>query len=256
MLIPYLVNFIKRRMDKQILNLMVTNDLVSVDELIKNNIIYDILMTDLNLVGGRAIEITLDASMIVVAETNKLILRIPAELRNNSKISSVQVLRSTLVGLMNNQPGINISQQTQGGIYSELLKVDKKFAIAAHTSLSVLGNEYIVIEQPNIQPQDINNTIVSLEVNYSQEFDELDGDYYPEMGKIALLAAKMYAYNELSLEVEKAFIHNPHTSEALMNRINTYDTAQVEYDDSFDLLGKISALNDDRKQTSLIRFSI
>jgi hypothetical protein len=193
--------------------------------------------------------------MVYESSPEGLILHIPKHLRKNSNLTSASLLFRN-----NNFAGtfVGMDDDSRGGepYTSPTTAITGHSKLSMETNVTVFGNEFVLIEHENANPQDLIGTRLRVEVEFTKGMEEFNRNYYHEFGKLAVLAAEMHLYNKVVLELDEAYINNPNMSEGLIEHVNRFEDSQDKYDSSMDRLGKFGFLNDKNKVANLIGLSV
>ena len=245
------------RVKPEALNLLRTHPLETVKSQITEKILYGILLADLNLVGGREMTISLNSSMVVShdIDNRELILEIPEKDRNYSNITVAKMIYEDLNVSKGDVFGTTIGNPNSGDELMDGLSAMNS-NIAMNTMLEVIGNRYVKVNYPHGNLSMLNTSKIKLEVEYSKNIEGIDRAYYPEFGRIAVLATKMYLYNNFSNIVESAMLDNPNLSKVLSEELMKYEGFDLLYEEEMQRLAKYSTLNDDAKMNDIMNYFI
>jgi hypothetical protein len=257
-MIDYLTNFIMNRIKLPLLELLVTNRLETLKSQIAKTIVIDVVLNDLNMVGGRGMEATIESGWIISNDIEKgeMIIEVPEDKRNNSFITTASLIytdHNNIVEVEQYNLGNNISPDNGISLFSGI--ENKNSNISLHTELEVIGNKYILIRKKGSSPTMLVNSVLRFEVAYGANMEGIDRAYYPELGRVCVLATK-FILNNKTLEVEELMAHNPTMSSLILRELEKFEGFDILYDEEINLLAKISHLNNDNRETEHINIGI
>jgi len=250
-MIKTMLRYIKR-IDGEILRTLIKHPMMTLDEAILDEVIYPTILADFNLVGGRQIKLTLEPRHIYKKFKDEIILYIPPEERNNMRIKTVdEITRNRII------PVAEVSimayrDPSSSSPFSRLMETNENSEIEFNTEITVIGDGYISIKQDNINESYINKSVMVFYVAFSKSFNNIDPNYYPDFGRIAVMATKMVLFSKLNLLLDRLSMGNQRLSDRYISTIESYATASEEYDAELDTLATFSFLNNVEQMRDLV----
>lgn len=246
----YIINYVMRTVPHKLLRLLQTHPMETLGSTINKVVIHQVLLTDLNLIGGRSHTMNVRDAIIYSHTDDEIILEIPLQFRDASNITSAQMIfqdvehRTVL-------PSTRIESQ-----YDPIDVITGNSGIGAYTDLTVINKKYISIRQEDIVLDTVMDSKITFEVEYSEDFDGIAPAYHPDFAELAKLITEMLLYN-LELEVDEAYGHNSRVSEKLISRINSYENSTELYNnEKRRTMAKFSFLNNRGKKLAMVQRSV
>ena len=244
-----IVKYIKNRLPDQLLALLIERTYEKIEHAIIRRVVFDIVLNDLNLVGGREVTVNGDDLIIKRVLEGEILVEVPAKLRHYSHIMSVNFVEGG--GNTGHRGAYGHVEYTSGrgplaSLTDEFRKVNPLYTIA-----TAIGNDFILIKRDGITPDHIRNSAISMQVAFSEAFEGFSTQYIPSFGNIALVATKMLLYKERFSVFEK--YSNTQMSNALMQELLKFEDSADKYEELRSDLAKMAFATDPSKMTRLIQ---
>lgn len=210
---------------------------VSIDHIIKKQILNDWVLQDTNVVSG--IESVVDISGIYPQSVN---------LGQVYDIGYGPTAGKDIMSVLSVGYGVNaitVGSPSIASSYSEPY-------VASTSRIEIVGQNVVYMEGY------ISLTLSNLRciLSNDKDFANIPTKTLTQLSKMVILATKAYIYNNLRLELYNAQVQNGVDLGAMMSVIDTYSDAQSMYDEMLESWFVISALGDKVTRTRLIRMSM
>jgi hypothetical protein len=238
--IDYAVSYIKRYIEPEILAMVFKSDngFTSIDDMIKMNVIYPIVMVDINMIGGERVIIRLEDTEVIENRDDGTIIRVPLELTDHRPILNViSVYDATRLA---ENSGFGAEQGRVSSFSSSRYKVLGKNVIYIKNLISTLYNY-----------------VMECNVMYDRNFSENKPENNKLFGELCLQACKNYIHKELNISLSKGSIYYGHDLSIIRSIIDDYSSAKDEYDRLVDeRLDVMVFTNDDRRMDEYINLML
>ena len=256
--IDYAINKIKSiGINKNILNiafLKQPNELglkPSIDEQIETLVINNIVLKDLNVIGGLKIDIPItDCEIRYYQNTlynRNAVLKVPFEVTNGRKI--IEVLDLLLILSQEfTYSGNNRLSQVMDQLNRSKLNMENN--VRPITDLKLIAPNTILIFDNVTMLQ---NGVLSVMVENNKNLSNISMRHADEFYKLVLLATKAYIYNKVKVELDQGALYNGHEAGTINTIIESYAEAADEYEQLIEeKWGKIAFMSDQRSMNELV----
>ncbi|MBE0438148.1 MAG: hypothetical protein IBX57_00075 [Gammaproteobacteria bacterium] len=204
---------------------------ISIDYLIREQVIEPRVMKDLNLVGGQEVTIPLKGIIPEYTMDNKTLWRIPMAATENRRISRVYSLvigsnQSPTTANMYNQGASAIEDATAGLMMSHL-----PIPNISHHDIRLVGENTVLA---NINHQYAPNLHLRCVLENDAELNNLTPGILPKFSKLVELAVKSYIYNKLIIQIDQAQLSGGQELGRFSSIVEEYSDAEEMYQEYFE----------------------
>lgn len=259
--ISYALTVIKRKIPKEILEQTfltnqnyVTTIPVSVDSRIKELVIRDIVLKDVNIIGGTHITVPLQGLPMEPFEGDAVVVRIP---KDRTQGRSIITVHSVALGVASNMTAFNQANVGQGG---ELASATQQM-IAAISSIPYMSEAQCMLLSDNVVMIQggaylSGNTFLRCEVENDANLNNIKRRSYLTFGELCTLACKSYIYNNNAIPMDIGYIKGGANMGRMKDIIDSYDNAEEEYIEMLRTKwAKVNKLNDAETVEQLVRIT-
>ena len=228
----------------------VRNELISLDERIRNTIIRTRVMTNCNLVGGEPVIIYLGSNSINISEVlpAEYVISIPKHLTNGKSIVAVLSLVSNF-GYVNPASFGYVSPllSSANNMYNSLANE----TIMQSSRLEMIGDNVILVKDPSMY---LFNTAMRCVLENDPNMSNLHPRFIPAFANLCVLATKSYIYNHCKVKMDQAFLYGGHELNSVTDIIDGYSDAEQMYQEYLGtVFKKILYMNAPSNMTRTIR---
>ncbi len=204
---------------------------VSVDSLIRQKVIREIVMTDCNLIGANEIQVPVLKSWCQLIDSNNIIVRVPKTHTQNRTIT--EVLNATYLP----QSGYLMPYGTIQAVsdmtlaQNKLLNSVRNPTISGTVDTEVVGENVIAIVGAGTIP---NNLFLTVMVEYDESMSSLNRAAYGVFAQLCLLATKAYIWTNRIVMMDKAEVDGGYTLNRYTSIVEGYEDAYEQYTEYFD----------------------
>ena len=257
-LIDYAINKIKKiGIDRHILELVFLKEpnglgiSPSIDEQIETLVIDELVLKDLNVIGGMEVNIPLDKCNVSYVQNTlynrNAVVTVPFELTNGRKI--LEALNVLLI----------LSQEfTYGGSnrLTQLMdqlsrsKLNMENNVRPITDLKLIApNTILIFDNTTI----LQNGILNVMVEHNNNLSNISMRHADHFYKLVLLAVQAYSYNKVKIELDRGALYNGHEAGAVNTILESYADAKQEYEQLLEeKWGKIAFMSDRQSMNDLV----
>lgn len=226
---------------------------VTTDARIKELVIKNKVMPDINIIGGTHITVPLAGLPMEPVDGNALVVRIPKSRTQGRSIISVLSLAIGTVA-------------TDGMIYNPLNRVSDSLNAAQQMLNSVSSIPYVSEAQLMILADNVimiqgmsgivGNLFLRCEVENDENLNMLKRRSYFAFSKLCVLATKSYIYNNSIIPMDVAFYEGGMNMGKMADIIDSYSEAEEQYQEFLETKWAIvSKLNDSETAERLVRLT-
>ena len=232
--ISYAIDRITREIPKEILELAFLRKAsyfgvnTTLAAQITDLVIKKIVLRDTNLIGGINITIPVDKCKQTYYEKNRtnhnLVITVPYTLTNNKKIIEPLSLTANAVMDSNYNGTNNMMVNHMYNILDHRSKVGEEF-VTSNLEL-IAPNTILVYEHITV----LANAFLSVIVENNDNLSNLQPRSYLAFGELCVLAAKMFIYNKLIIDLDKGALYGGHELSKIADIVSSYESAFEDYD--------------------------
>ena len=258
-LIVYAINKIKAiGIPKEILELAFLNIpnrygiAASIDSQIENLVIDSIVLPDLNVLGGLKVSIEVDRCetelVNVTRSVNNAVIRVPFELTNGRKIIeplNLMILYQSEFTYGGNERLLQTLDQL------ERSKLSMENNMRPIADLRLIAPNTILVYEPVMN---LTNSILNVMVEHNRDLSNLSMRHADNFYELVKRACKAYIYNTVRIELDRGAIYNGHELGKVNEIIESYATAEEEYQQFLnEKWGKIMFMADEESKSDYIK---
>jgi hypothetical protein len=211
---------------------------LSLDSIIKEEIIVNIVLVDCNLYAGRPTKVTLTREMLKDIKSpktssiigNQSIYYIPPEYREFRDISVILDLAfPTAIGLASVYPQHQQYGRTVQNAADDALTSFNRQPSYQTPHAILLGNNSIKLSPPMMHTV---NWIVSCMLSYDDDFTNLGNNCIRPLEKCVLHATEAYIYNKLRVAVNQGYLESGSQLSSISDIVGDYSDANEKYDEA------------------------
>jgi hypothetical protein len=237
--INHILKYIYLNIPEEILNYVFKSDKnLSMDSIIKEKIIVDIVLRRCNLYTGKLKKILLkesykiktrsDIEFLVYSEYS--LYKIPPQARENKDILDViSVYPSTEYA--SNIVGYDVTPNRASNVSEAVLDSITGDNIFITPDVKILDNNVILLTPP--QPI-VSTWIANCMLKYDEYFTNLSPNAIRYVEKLGLYATQQYIYNKLRVQLDKGFLIGGQELTAIKNVVDEYKDARNKFDQVFE----------------------
>lgn len=258
--ISYAISMIGKKIPKEILNktfisqvAYMTRIPVSAESRIKELVINNRVLDDINIIGGTHITVPLDGLAQEYVENNAVVIHIPkhrTQGRSILTVHSVAFGAAAVAGIVSNplvQGGdhANAQQQMLSGISS--------IPYVSEAQVTLITEGVVMIQGVNMMS---GSMYLRCEVENDSNLNNIKRRSYLAFGQLCTLATKAYIYNEMVIQMDIGYIEGGATFGKITEIIDSYADAEDEYLEFLTTKwAKVNKLNDFETVEQLVRMS-
>lgn len=209
------------------------------DQIIINEVIRRKVYNDCNIVGGKVKEIPLllsyhESTVYGLPETTLhegrySLYRIPPAARDNLPISSISHMTYPSLIASNGMNGLYCYQGNTVADFADQVLESHTLSRSYTTPIGELLSGDLI----RLNPSQHNHIdwIVSVKLEYDLNFSNLNQSAILSFGKLCLLAVKAYIYNNLIIQIDKAYIIGGVELTTIKDIVAGYIESSREYDE-------------------------
>ena len=195
---------------------------------IEDLVIRNIVLKDTNLLGGITVRLPLNQCQLNYYEQNltnhNLVIKVPYKLTNNKKI----IEATTLMVTTNYDTSYNTSKNTITNQLSRIVEHNSGPTENLTTSnLEIIAPNTILVHDTIYMTS---NGFLEVIVENNNNLSNISPRTYFLFGKICVLAAKMFIYNKLVVDLDAGVLYNGHELGKASEIINSYESAFEDYE--------------------------
>lgn len=231
--LSYAVNYIKQRIPMEILRRVYMDKCChsritaeSLDDRIRSQIIFPIVVVDSNLVGGTEDLIPLDGLDRETIDPYTAIWTIPKSVTNGrSIVSALSVSYSGAMGTMGIQTMMpNMGLMQRAGM--QMFQSRGPLPIIATANVTLVGENQVFVQDISTLPT---NVMLRCWLDNPEDFNHLNPAIYRDFGKLCLFAAKMDIYNKMIVKMNAGELMFGQELGSIRDIITSYSDAEENY---------------------------
>lgn len=226
----------------------VKNQIISLDERIRNSVIKGRVLVDCNMVGGVPLTVYLGDCRIEEIIPGEFIINIDKKLTNYKSIVSVLSVVSNF-GYVNTASFGYVSPlvTSANNMYNNL----SNETIMQSSRLELIGDNVVICKDPSIY---LFNTAMRCVVENDENMANLHPRFIPAFAKLVVLATKAYIYNRCKVKMDQAFLYGGHELGSVTEVIDGYADAEQMYQEYLHLeFKKIMYMNPPNNMSRYVR---
>jgi len=228
----------------------VRNELISLDERIRNSVIRTRVMTNCNLVGGDPITVYLNSPGIQINEIlpAEYVITIPKQYTLGRSIIAALSIVSNF-GYLNTasfgytSPLVSSANNMYNNLSNETIM---------HSSrLEMIGDNVLIVKDPSMY---LFNTALRCVVENDVNMANLHPRFIPAFANLCVLATKAFIYNHCKIKMDQAFLYGGHELNAVTEIVDSYSDAEQMYQEFLKIqFRKIMYMNSSNNMSRTIR---
>ncbi len=211
----------------------------SLDAVIREKVIIDMVLMNINLYAGRLKKLTVyEHYRKEISETEAYnptpgdfsVYQIPMEMTENKQIVSViDIAYPHTLALSTSYPHQNVEGRSVLNGATEALGSFTNSPITI-TPVPVLCNNNIIRYEPPLMLHV--DMILTCLLEYSETMDDMASNQIEPLFKCTLYATQMYIYNKLIIQLNQGYLAGGLQLEAVKNIVDTYSDAHEKFDEA------------------------
>lgn len=276
--IQYIINYIRSGgIPEEVLIVGMTIDVpknslysTSVDERLTTNVIENIVLREMNVLGGVRETIPLDGIPYEIDPYGTAIFKIPYELTNGRKIIEPLGIGAVFLDTFNNAiagtaplPYGSASSTGYQGVGTcgkdTYLRNQMDRIRNAHGGVPIDYNTNLYMGGPNVVVckgfRYFTGRSMGLDCNleHDSKFNDINPKSLEKLAEACELATKMYIYTKVIIKLGEGYLQSGQELGKLNEIINSYESARQDYKDyKRNVLQKVLFMNDSMKMTDFI----
>lgn len=226
---------------------------ITVDARIRDLVIYNKVMDDINIIGGTHITVPLYGLPYETVEANAFVFRIPKERTQGRSI--VSALSLTVGGVATSGMVANPLTSVPDSINAtqQMLASVASIPYISEAQISMLADNVVLVQGLTAMPEGL---YLRCEVENDANLNNLKRRSYFAFSKLCVLACKSWIYNNTIIPMGNAFYEGGINLGKLAEIIESYSDAEEEYQEFLlTKWAKVSKLNDAETVERLVRLT-
>lgn len=248
---------IKFTIPKEILDLAFSdnnpriNSVLSIDERIKNTVLYTRVVRDCNLVAGVYCYVPTRNTRIIQTDLMEYIIEVDKVLTDNRSI----IVPLNLMAYVGNN--YSTTRDNVSTLVSDMNKMYNNLSnhfIIQTSRLELIGDNIIIVREPS---SSIFDCVLKCVVEFDNELSRINPRTIPDFSYMCILAVKSYIYNKLKIKLNQGAIYAGHEIGIIDEIVNEYSEAETMYRELLhEKMAKVLNINDDLNMTTTIKAAI
>lgn len=229
------------------------NEMVSIDQQIRDKVIEGRVNIDCNLVGSMQIAIDLTGVQYEQFDMATRVFRIPYDKTGGRRIVSVQTLNYLTYHGM---PGHNQGYGNQMlGAAMDLYRAVSSMPIVSTANCQLIGDNTVMVRDEALHLSD--QLAMTCLVDNDSEMNNLNPGIFPVYAKLVELATKAYIYTQMIIPMDQGVLHGGMSLGRISDTVQDYADANEMYQQVFsEQYRKASFTNDRPRMHGFIRSMI
>lgn len=219
---------------------------------IEDLVLKPIVLTDINLIGGMSLSVSVDKCSVNFYELNysniNVVINVPYTLTNNKKITNaLSVVCSAADPSRYNNTNNMVKRLLNNKEQNDSLMLNSQ----TFTNLEIIGPNTILLHDNAIM---LPNCYLNVIVENNENLSNIQPASYPSFSEMVTLAVKSYIYNKLVIELDKGAIYYGHDINKVGDIVSDYADAYEEYKTFLkEKWAKISFMNDNVNYSKFLK---
>lgn len=230
-----------------------TNIPVTTDSRIKDLVIYQQVMQDINIIGGTHITVPLTGLPIEMIEGNAFVVRIPkSRTQGRSIVSALSVAYGgTAYGDQMVANGLAVRSPDALAASQQMLNSIASIPHVSDAQVMLMADNVVMVQGMGLTTSGL---YLRCEVENDSNLSNLKRRSYFAFSKLCLLATKSYIYTSTVIPMDVGFYQGGMNMGKMQDIIESYESAQEEYEEFLlTKWAKVSKLNDNENAERLVR---
>lgn len=258
--INYAISIINRKIPKEVLRIAFLSNLshqttipITTDARIKQLVINDRVLDDINIVGGTTVTIPLNGLRQDIIDNNAAVINIPKTRTQGRSILTVHSVAFGASAIDGYTTNLLIPTGDFANSQQQLLNSIASLPYTSEGMVSLIAENTIMVKGINAL---WGNLYLKCEVENDSNLNNIKRRSYLAFSKLCVLAVKAYIYNNCIVPMDIAYIEGGANLGKIRDIIESYDTAEDDYTEYLETTwAKVSKLNDPITVEHLVRIS-
>lgn len=260
--IDYALRSINQQIPKEILQLTFLPQInhrttipVTTDSRIKDLIIYQQVMQDINIIGGTHITVPLDGLPIETIEGNAFVVRIPKSRTQGRSIVSVLNVAYGGVAFGDQMVANGLASRTPDimGATQQMLNSIASIPYMSEAQVMLLADNVVMVQGIGLT---VGGLYLRCEVENDSNLSNLKRRSYFAFSKLCVLAVKSCIWSSNIIPMDIGYYQGGMNMGKIQDIIDGYQDAQEEYEEFLlTKWAKVSKLNDNENAERLVRLT-
>lgn len=231
---------------------------LSLESLIRDQLIYGRVLPDINLVSGTEVALYLKDAQTEKLDIYNSIYRFGDEATGGRTITSVFEItygyqNSTLIGGYNGYGNYNNQQSQLLKSTRDIINATKGAPTQSTSYLQLIGHNTVLVS--DVSPIQ-NYGLLRCMVTNDPNLNNLKPAYQIAFAKLALLATKAYVYTALVIELDEGMLRGGQQIGRFREIVDSFADADEMYMEELDNWQKLGIMNDPNQYRKVLRMSL
>lgn len=228
---------------------------VTTDARIKDLVIYQQVMQDVNIIGGTHITVPLDGLPIEIIEGSAFVVRIPKSRTQGRSIVSALNVGYGGVAFGDQVVGNGLASRSSDVMAAtqQMLNSIASIPYVSDAQVMLMTDNVIMVQGIGLS---VGGLYLRCEIENDSNLSNLKRRSYFAFSKLCLLATKAYIYSNNIIPMDVGYYQGGMNMGKIQDIIEGYESAQEEYEEFLlTRWAKVSKLNDNENAERLVRLT-
>ena len=258
--INYAISMINRKIPKEVLRVAFLSNVsyqtripITTDARIKQMIINDRVLDDINIIGGTTVTIPLNGLAQEIVDGNAAVIIVPKSRTQGRSILTAHNVAFGASAVAGHTTNLLVPSGDMANAQQQMLNSISSLPYTSEGMVSLIAENTIMIKGINTL---WGNLYLRCEVENDSNLNNIKRRSYLAFSKLCVLAVKAYIYNDCIVPMDIAYIEGGANLGKIRDIVESYDTAEEDYLEYLETTwAKVSKLNDPVTVEHLVRIS-